>query len=117
MNIPTTLSITKARENIFQMVNHLNRQGGHYFLTQKGETKAVLISRDDFELWIETLDVLDQFPNLEKEISKVDKDIKTGTYQKYPRLEEVLSDYGLMLVNEKKKKYETVSSKVKTKGK
>jgi len=117
MNIPTTLSVTKARENIFQIVNRVNKRGGYYFLTQKGETKAVLISRDDFESWTETLDVLDQFPNLEKEVERIDEDVTTEVYKTYPTLEEVLSDYGLMLINEKGKRYDVVSSKVRIKGK
>jgi len=116
MNIPTILSVTKARKNIFQIVNRISKRGGYYFLTQKGETKAVLVSRDDFESWTETLDVLNQFPNLEKEVEKIDKDVKTGAYKTYPTLREVLNDCGMMLVNEKGKKYDVVSNKVGVKG-
>ena len=115
MNAKTTLSISEARKRIFDIAEEVQNPGRYYTFTEKGRPKAVLISADEFESWQETLDILQQFPDLPKDIAKVDEDIKTGAYKNYITLEELLAKEGYVLKEKAKNKYE-ISNKVGSKS-
>src|SRR3989344_3516624 len=97
MNTKTTLSISEARKRIFDIADDVQRPGVRYTFTNKGKPKVVLMSAEDFESLEETIEVLRIFPNLDKAIAKVDKDIKSGVYKKYITLEELLAKDGYVL--------------------
>ena len=115
METKTTLPISEARKKIFKIAEKVQKPSTHYTLTEKGKPKVVMMSAEEFESWQETLEVMRDFPGLEKTIKKVDKDVRSGGYKKYPTLEEVLSKYGFILADKSKIKY-GVSSKVRTKS-
>ncbi|MBU4348153.1 type II toxin-antitoxin system Phd/YefM family antitoxin [Patescibacteria group bacterium] len=110
MNIKTTLSITEARKQIFKIIEATQRPGNYYTLTEKGKPKAVVMSAEEFESWRETLEVMHNFPDLERDIKRVDRDVKSGVYKKYATLEEVMAKHGFILADRSKVKYE-ISSK------
>ena len=110
MNAKTTLSITDARKRIFDIAEDVQHPGKYYTLTEQGKPKAIVMSADEFEGWQETLDILQQFPDLPKDIAKVDEDVRTGAYKNYITLEELLAKEGFVLNEKVKKKYE-VSNK------
>ena len=109
MNTKTTLSISEARKRIFDIAKKVQKPGLYYTLTEKGEPRVVLMSAEDFESRQETLDILQTFPNLPKEIAEVDKDIRTGKYKSYITLEELLAKEGFVLNKHSSKKYEISS--------
>ncbi len=115
MNGKTTLSITDARKKIFDIAEDVQRPGKYYTLTEQGKPKAVVISADEFESWQETLEIMEQFPDLPKDIAQVDKDIKSGAYKNYITLEELLAKEGYVLSEKAKNKY-AVSNKAGKKG-
>lgn len=90
MNSRTTISISEARKKIFEIANEVQSPNNIYTLTEKGVPKAVLMSADEFESWMETLEVIKDFPDLENDIKEFEKDLKTKKYKKYVSLEEVL---------------------------
>lgn len=94
MNTKTTLSISEARKKIFKIAEETQRMGNYYTLTEKGRPKAVIMSADDFESWQETLETIREFPNLEKDIKKAEKEYKKG---KYLDLKDVLAKEGIIL--------------------
>jgi len=91
MNTKTTLTITEARKNIFDVAKKVQKSGIHYTLTDKGRPKVVIMSAEEFESWQETLEVMRDFPNLDKEITEVDKAVKSGGYKKWATLDELKS--------------------------
>jgi len=99
MDTKTTLSISEARKKIFQIAEEVQKPNTHYTLTENGRPKAVLISAEEFESWIETLEVMEEFPDLAKDIKQLDEDIKSGAYKTYPTLEDIMSDYGFVLAD------------------
>lgn len=105
MNSKTTLSISEARKKIFQIADDVAKASIHYILTENGKPKIVIMSAEEFESWVETLEVIKDFPDLDKDIKESDKDVKTGKYKKYATLEEIL----------KKEGYE-ISNKIETAG-
>jgi len=115
MDTQTTLSVSEARKKIFTIIDQVNKLGSRYTLTEKGRPKAVIISAEEFESWIETFEVMRDCPNLLKDIKEVERDIKSGKYKTYPTLEEVMLERGY-IVSDKRAKYE-VSNPVRAKRK
>jgi len=106
MNTKTTLPISEARRKIFEIAEEVQKPSNYYTLTEKGRAKAVIMSAEDFESWQETMEVMREFPDLDKEAKKIDRAIKTGEYKKWLGLDDVMAKYGYVLADKSKNKYE-----------
>ena len=53
-----TLPITEARQNLRDLVEKVQKLRARYIITRNGKPGAVLIGHDEFESWLETMDVL-----------------------------------------------------------
>jgi len=100
MNTKTTLSISEARKKIFEIAKKVQKPSTHYVLTEKGRPKVVFMSAEEFESWQETLEVVRDFPNLEKDIKKAEREYKQD---RYLTLENVLSKQGFILADKSRK--------------
>ena len=98
MDTKTTLPISEARKKIFKIAKMVQKPSIRYTLTEKGRPKVVLMSADEFESWQETLEAIRDFPNLEKDIKKAEKEYRKGDYL---LLEDVLAKEGFILANKK----------------
>lgn len=115
MNTKTTLTITEARKNIFDVAKNIQKPGTYYTLTEKGHPKAVIMSAEEFESWQETLEVIRDFPELNKNVTETDKAVKSGGYKKWATLSDLKKERNITLANKQKKKY-GVHSSCKTKS-
>jgi len=111
-----TISITQARKKIFKISDDIQKTGSHYALTENGISKVIMMSSDEYDSWTETLEILKDFPNIEKEIKETESDYKSKKYLKYPTLDELLNKEGYVVADSGKVKYE-ISNKIKTKRK
>jgi len=102
MSVKNTFSITEARKRIFDIANDVQRPGAIYTLTDKGRPKAVIMSAGEFESWAETLEVMEDFPNLKKDIAQARREYKKGDYL---TLDELLTKQGFVLADKSKNKY------------
>ncbi len=102
MNTKTTIPISEARKKIFDLAEKVQKPGVYYTFTEKGRPKAVMMSAEEFESWVETLEVMKDFPNLEEDIKKAEKEFKRG---EYITLDELLLQEGYVLADKGKKKY------------
>jgi antitoxin YefM len=73
----TTISVTEARKNLYELVDEVASSGKRVGITNKGETKAVLVSAEEVASWEATIDVMSD-PKLMESIRKGDEDIKAG---------------------------------------
>lgn len=112
----TIISISEARKNIFKIADDIQKTGSHYILTENGRSKVVIISSQEFDSWVETLEVIKDFPGLEKDIKEADSDYKTGKYKNYPTLDEILAKEGYIFADKVSKKYD-IPTKIKNKRK
>ena len=96
MDTKTTLSISEARKKIFKIAEKVQKPSTYYTLTEKGIPKVVVMSAEEFESWRETLEVMRDFPNLEKDVKKAEKDFKKGNYS---TLEKILAKEGFVLAD------------------
>ncbi|MBI4064697.1 MAG: type II toxin-antitoxin system Phd/YefM family antitoxin [Elusimicrobia bacterium] len=72
----TTLTATKAREQLFRLIERTTRRHEAFEITSRNG-QAVLISEEDYEDLIETLELLSN-PGLLKSIRKAKKEIASG---------------------------------------
>lgn len=110
------ISISEARSRIFEIANEVQAPNKAYTLTSGGKPKAVIISAEEYESMIETMEVERIFPDLDKDIAEVKKAMKTGEYKKWPTLDNLKKDWGFTVAEKSKKKY-GIRSANKTKGK
>lgn len=101
MNSQTTLSITDARKDLFRIVDRAVKTSKYYTLTEKGRPKVVLMSADEFESWVETLDVMREFPTLLHDWKRAEQDHRNGRLMSY---EEFLNKEGLVLRSDSQRK-------------
>ena len=114
MSTKTTIPISEARKRIFDLAKEVQKPGIYYIFTEKGRPKAVLISAEEFESWVETLEVMADFPDLKKDIDDFKKDYKSGRYKTYATLEEILEEEGY-IAKDKSKRNHGIPAKNKTK--
>lgn len=72
-----TISATDARENLYKLIEEVSSSGKRIAITNKGETKVVLMSAEELRSWEVTLEVMSD-PELMEGIRKGDRDIKAG---------------------------------------
>ena len=84
----TTIPLSDARARLSELVDDAVRTHERVDITRNGHRAAVLMSADDFDSLIETLDVLAD-SDLMRDIATAQEDFKNGIY--YTR-EEVEAD-------------------------
>lgn len=114
MSVKTTLPISEARKNIFKIIGETKRPGIYYTITDKGRPASVIMSAEEFESWQETLEVIRDFPNLDKDIKEAENDYKSGKYKEWTTLKDIFNDEGF-LKNKKSSKKNEISIKNKAK--
>lgn len=98
------LSLTEGRKKIFELAEEVQTPGSYVLFTQNGAPKAVLLSVNEFESLLETIDVLQESPDLLSRIAEIDKDMETDKMENYSTLDTLLSKK-ILLVSEPKKSY------------
>ena len=105
MGVKRVLSISEARKKIFEIAEETQKPGVYYILTENGRPKAVMISVYEFDSWQETLEAMRDFPDLKKDVVKINNDIKSGEYNKYSNLEKIMIKNNFILSDVGRKRY------------
>ncbi len=87
----TTISATKARANLYELIDKVASSGKRVGITNKGETKVVLMSLQELEGWEETNEILSD-KKLMKDLKQAEKDIKEGRFYDW---EDVKKELGI----------------------
>jgi len=80
MDSKNTISITEARKRIFEIAEEVQKPDKYFTLTENGRPKAVLMSAEEFDSIMETIDILSD-PNALESIKKAEDEYKKGEYQ------------------------------------
>lgn len=107
MRSKTTISITEARRKIFDIAEEVQKPGVYYTFTEKGRPKAVLMSAEEFDSLLETLEILGN-PEVMKRIEQAEKEYKKGEYVTWEDLKSELgypARAGFVFADKGKKKY------------
>ena len=111
MSIKNTLSISEARKKIFDIAKQVQKPGQYFTLTEKGHPTAVVMSAEEYESIMETMEIMGD-PKLMSDIKKAEEEYKKGEYVTWEDLKKDLGVHSqkkeIMMVREKaKKKYHT----------
>lgn len=74
-----TISASKARNNLYKILDEVKNSLQSYTITLRGEAQAVIINPEELESWEETLDILSD-NKLVAQILKSQEEIKSGDY-------------------------------------
>ena len=85
MSKSNTLPISEARRKIFDIAEDVQRPNRHYTLTDRGRPKAVVLSADEYDSLIETLDILSDPDALER-IKKAEAEYAKGEYKNWKQV-------------------------------
>ncbi len=118
MNTKTTISISEARKRIFDIADEVQAPHKVYTLTSDGKPKAVIMSAEEYESWMETMEVLYDFPDIRKDIEETKQAFKDGSYKNWATLDDLKRDWGMAVkVAEKPKIKYGIRTISKTKSK
>jgi len=112
MRAKTTISISEARKKIFDIAEEVQKPGIYYTFTEKGRPKAVVMSYEEFDSLMETLEIMSN-PKIMKDIRQAEAEYKLGKYVTLDELKKELG-YGneaFLLADKGKKKYKTKRKK------
>ncbi len=118
MDVKRTISISEARKRIFDIADEVQIPNKVYTLTSDGKPKAVIMSAAEYESLLETISVLDDFPDIQKDIAEADEAVRTGEYKKWSTLDDLKREWGMAVkVAEKPKRKYGVHTHPKAKRK
>lgn len=116
MSVKNTISITEARKRIFDISDEVQRPGTVYTLTENGKPKVAVLSAEEFDSLMETLEILSD-PKAMKRIEQAEKELARGDYVSWDEFKKEwgygVSKSGAMALADKGKKKYRVKSKKK----
>lgn len=71
------ISITEAKKRLLELIRQADESFERYIISRNGVPKAVLMSIEDYEGWLETLDIASD-PVVVREIKKARKELERG---------------------------------------
>jgi len=72
-----SIKTTDAKKRLLELIRDADESFERYCITRNGEPKAILMSVDDYEGWLETLEILSS-KDAVKEIKKARKELDAG---------------------------------------
>lgn len=74
----TTIPLTEARERLFELAEEIQGPDCRYTFTRHGRRKAVLLSAEEYDSWVETMEVMREIPDLARNIQKTEEEYRRG---------------------------------------
>ena len=68
-------------EKLLELARRNEETGESFILVRDGKPVSTLLPFDEYESLLETLDILEQDPNILKKLKKAQKEIKAGKYK------------------------------------
>ena len=73
----TTTSFTEAREKFASLLDELETRGGEFTITRHGRPVAVLVSAEDYDSLIETLNIMSD-PDTVSALTEAEAEVAAG---------------------------------------
>lgn len=107
------ISITEARKEIFKITDEVQRPNTVYTLTVEGAPRAVLLSKEEYDSIMETMELLSE-PDFLKDVRESQKAFKRGEYYTWEEIKQELDmarEPGFVVCDHKVKYNEKKSKK------
>ena len=86
-----TINATEAKKRLLEILRDADESLERYCITRNGEPKAILLSIEDYEGWLETLEILSSKSALH-EIKKARNELDVGKGIPFEKVLEKLRD-------------------------
>jgi len=73
----TYLTVTEAKAHLLDIIRKADSSMQHFIITKSGKPKAIIMSLDEYEGWLETLEIMSDKKAL-KDIRKAEKELAQG---------------------------------------
>ena len=106
-----TMTITEGRKELFKIAEEIQKPDTQYIFTREGKPGVVLMSTDEYDSLVETMEILSD-PKIMEDIRKAEEEYERGEYCSW---EEVKKELGyrekesFALADKPKRKYRTKS--------
>jgi antitoxin YefM len=75
--VSLSVTFTDARRRLSELVDRVSRRRDHVVITRNGEAEAVLISPDEYESLLETVEILNDSEALDA-LAESERDVAAG---------------------------------------
>lgn len=100
----TYITATDARNNFFELLEQVKKGPYPINITIKGIPEAVVMSKEDYEGWLATIETLSD-PELMEAIRRGDEDINAGRYKSWDEVKKDLNKDSYLIADRGKNKY------------
>ena len=87
-----TISVRELRPTLSKVIDNIHKKFDRYVITRRGKPEVVMMSIDDYEGLLETLEI-EADPGLMKRLKKAEEDMKKG---KGKSLEQIHKELGIV---------------------
>jgi len=87
-----TISVRELRPQLSKVIDNIHKKFDRYVITRRGKPEVVMMSIDDYEGLLETLEI-ESDPELMKRLKKAEEDMKKG---KWKTLEQIHKELGIV---------------------
>ena len=87
-----TISVRELRPKLSKVIDNIHKKFDRYVITRRGKPEVVMMSIDDYEGLLETLEI-ESDPELMKRLKKAEEDMKKG---KGRSLEQIHKELGIV---------------------
>lgn len=106
-----TITITEGREKLFKIAQEVQKPDTYYELTIDGKPLVVLLSREEFDSILETIEIL-QNPEILNDLKRAEDDFKKGRYSSWEEAKKTLHlEESFVLYDKAKAKYSSKAKK------
>jgi PHD/YefM family antitoxin component YafN of YafNO toxin-antitoxin module len=72
------ISVSKAKQRLLELARRSHDLGESFILLKDGEPMSALLPFDEYESLLETLDILENEPDILSKLKRAEKEIKRG---------------------------------------
>jgi len=76
-DLGTIITASKARSNLYQLLDEVGSKLKRFTITHRGEAKVVLMNLEEVAAWEETMEIMSD-PKLMRDLKRSEKEIKEG---------------------------------------
>ncbi len=74
------ISVSKAKQRLLELARRAHDQGESFILLKDGEPVSAMLPFDEYESLLETLDILEDEPDILSKLKRAEKEIKKGKF-------------------------------------
>lgn len=101
------MTITEGRKELFRIAEDVQKPDTRYIFTIEGKPGVVLMSADEYDSLMETMEILSD-PKIMEDIRKAEEDYRQGRYTSWEEVKKELAQMrepALVLRDKSRKKY------------